>query len=320
MRTPRFLFERPEVSSKRHLTNISCLYHAILAASLLLVPAVVCGAQDRPAPGPVGSPEGVWREQIHWIPMIDATGSQHLLQARICLPSGDTPSRVVVIAHGTFPNSRGTVPGRCDAESTRWFLDRGFLVVLALRRGYGEYGGVWVEGLYHRPGDDYARSGLETARDIAATVDYATALPFARSQAAVVIGHSGGGWGTIAYNSIPHPHVTALISMAGGRGQSITKEGGLAGIWRPDLLTDAAGRFGRSATTPMLWVFSQNDRYLDPAIAATLYNAFTRNGGKAEFEEVGPYGNDGHRLFFGAGGSQIWGPLVANYLARQPAQ
>jgi len=88
----------------------------------------------------------------------------------------------------------------------------------------------------------------------------------------------------------------------------------------PDLLTDAAGRFGRSATTPMLWVFSQNDRYLDPAIAATLYDAFTRNGGKAEFEEVGPYGNDGHRLFFGAGGSQIWGPLVANYLARQPAQ
>ena len=66
----------------------------------------------------------------------------------------------------------------------------------------------------------------------------------------------------MAYNSVPHPHVTALISMAGGRGQSITNEGGLAGIWRPDLLTDAAGRFGRSATTPMLWVFSQNDRYL----------------------------------------------------------
>jgi hypothetical protein len=30
--------------------------------------------------------------------------------------------------------------------------------------------------------------------------------------------------------------------------------------------------------------------------------------------------NDGHRFFFGAGGSQIWGPLVESYLTRQPAQ
>lgn len=293
---------------------------AIVAASLISASAPVGGARAQQTGGPVGSPEGYWREQIHWIPMIDAAGGHHLLQARICRPVGDLPSRVVVIAHGTFPNNRNAVPGHCTAEAPRWFLDRGFIVVMALRRGYGATGGDWAEGISHRPGDDYALAGLETARDIAATVDYGTALPFARPQAAVVIGQSGGGWGAIAYNSVPHPHVTALISMAGGRGQSITKEGGLAGIWRPDLLTDAAGRFGRSATTPMLWVFSQNDRYLDPAIAATLYDAFTRNGGKAEFEEVGPYGNDGHRLFFGAGGSQIWGPLVANYLARQPAQ
>jgi len=252
--------------------------------------------------------------------MTDAAGANHLLYARVCRPVGEAPARVAVIAHGTFPNNRNAVPGHCTAEAPLWFLDRGFIVVMALRRGYGATGGDWAEGLSHRPGDDYALAGLETARDIAATVDYGTVLPFARPQAAVVIGHSGGGWGAIAYNSVPHPHVTALISMAGGRGQSITKEGGLAGIWRPDLLTDAAGRFGRSATTPMLWVFSQNDKYLDPAIAATLYDAFARNGGKAEFEEVGPYGNDGHRLFFGEGGSQIWGPLVADYLARQPAQ
>jgi len=104
----------------------------------------------------------------------------------------------------------------------RWFLDRGFIVVLALRRGYGATGGDWAEGIAHKPGEDYFRPGLETARDIAATVDYAVALPFARLQAAVVIGRSGGGRGTIAYDSIPHPRVTALISMAGGRGQTMT--------------------------------------------------------------------------------------------------
>jgi dienelactone hydrolase len=204
----------------------------------------------------------------------------------------------------------------------RWFLDRGFIVVMALRRGYGTTGGDWVEGIHHKPGDDYFRPGLETARDIAATVDYAIALPFARPQAAIVIGVSGGGWGTVAYNSIPHPHVTALISMAGGRGQSMTKEGVLLpelGVWRPDLLIDAAGRFGLTATTPMLWIYSENDRYFTPALATSLYQAFTRNGGKAEFEEVGPYDNDGHR-FFSGGAAQVWGPLVAGYLDRQPKE
>src|SRR5690348_11361429 len=80
----------------------------LLAAGLPLVAAFNACAQNQP--GPVGGPEGVWREQVHWIPMSDAAGNQHLLQTRICRPPGDTPARFVVIAHGTYPNNRGTVP------------------------------------------------------------------------------------------------------------------------------------------------------------------------------------------------------------------
>jgi dienelactone hydrolase len=303
--------------------NINRRFVLILAESLLLVAGFAARAQDQTAAGPVGGAKGVWRGQIYWIPMTDAAGAQHLLQSQICRPQSDQPARVVVIAHGTFPNNRNAVPGRCEREAARWFLERGFVVVMALRRGYGATGGDWAEGIHHKPGDDYFRPGLETARDIAATVDYATALSFAQPRAAVVIGQSGGGWGAMAYDSLPHPRVTALVSMAGGRGQSVTNDGTWQrelGIWRPDLLITAAGAFGRTATTPMLWIYAENDKFFEPAIAASLYDAFTRNGGKAEFRQVGPYGDDGHRLFFGAGGSQIWGPLVADYLARQPAR
>ncbi len=299
--------------AQQYPTNIARRLVVILIASLLLFPTVIWGAEDELAPGPIGSPDGVWRGQLHWIPMLDALGNRHLLYARICRPLGDMPSRFVVIAHGTFPNNRDAVPGRCEAETARWFLDRSFIVVMALRRGYGATGGSWAEGIYHRPGDDYLRPGIETARDIAATVDYAAALPFARPDTGVVIGQSGGGWGAIAYNSLPHPRVTALISMAGGRGQEVTKNG-LSGVWRSDLLVEAATQFGRTATTPMLWVYSENDRFFSPAIAASLYDAFTRSGGQAEFKEVAPYGRDGHGLFFGPGGSRIWGPPVASYL------
>lgn len=289
--------------------------------SLVFVLVSVGIAQAQQAAGPVGDPEGVWRAQIHWIPMTDAAGAGHLLYARICRPAGDAPARVVVIAHGTSPNNRAATPGRCDGEVARWFLDRGFLVIFALRRGYGATGGNWAEGIYHRPCDapDYARAGMETALDIAATVDYGTALPFAWPQAAVVIGQSGGGWGAMAYNSMPHPRVSALISMAGGRGQMMTKSG-LGGICRPDLLADAAGRLARTATPPMLWIYAENDRFFAPEIAAAMYGAYTQNGGRGEFEHLGPFDGDGHRLFFGAGGSQIWGPLVTRYLASRPAQ
>src|ERR1051325_3451257 len=99
---------------RRHPTNIAHRFMLILIASLLLFPAAICGAEDELAPGPIGSPAGIWRGQLHWIPILDSLGKRHLLYARICRPLGDTPSRFVVIAHGTTPNNRDAVPGRCE--------------------------------------------------------------------------------------------------------------------------------------------------------------------------------------------------------------
>ena len=72
-------------------------------------------------------------------------------------------------------------------------------------RGYGATGGDWAESYGGCAQADYVHAGLETARDIAATVDYATTLPGIRPDGAVVVGQSAGGWGAIAYDSQPHP-------------------------------------------------------------------------------------------------------------------
>jgi len=292
----------------------------MLRALVIIFALIAAPALAQQAPGPVGSPEGPWRMQLHWVPL-DISGTHYLLQARICRPAGEAPARVVVIAHGSPPSAGarpGMTPLTCDSEAARWFLDRGFVVIAAMRRGYGATGGYWVETYGKCPDADYARAGLESARDIGATVDYAAALPFARQHGIVLVGQSAGGWGAIAYNSTPHPRVTAVVNMAGGRGghQNDVPNSNC----RPDLLAAAAGQLAHGAATPMLWVYTENDSFFDPKIAAALYTAYSQNGGKAEFERVGPFGNDGHRLFFGEGGSQIWGPLVARYLASRPAQ
>jgi hypothetical protein len=65
----------------------------------------------------------------------------------------------------------------------------------------------------------------------------------------------------------------------------------------------------------MLWVFTANDSYFAPDVATAMHAAFTAAGGHAELHQLGPFGTDGHQLFWSRGGSKIWGPLVEQYLA-----
>ncbi len=205
--------------------------------------------------------------------------------------------------------------GRCDNEASRWFLSRGFAVAYALRRGYGETGGAWAEEFGGCEHADYFKAGLETARDIDAVVTGLTSLPYIRHDGAVVVGQSAGGWGTIAYDAVAHPKVAAFVVMAGGRGGH--RDNRPNNNCHPELLATAAGRYGSTASTPMLWIYTANDSFFAPPIARAMWKVFTEAGGKAELEQPGPYGEDGHRLFFGPKGSQVWGPLVERYLAAQ---
>jgi pimeloyl-ACP methyl ester carboxylesterase len=289
----------------------------------LLVGAVFLGdpATAQQAPGPIGTPEGQWRTQIHWIPMTDAANVRHLLYARVCWPLGEAPARTVVIEHGSTLEATARLdmrPVACENEAARWFLSRGFVVIASMRRGFGATGGEFAEYQGECGYTHYDRSARESARDVAATVDYAATLSFARPQGIVVVGHSAGGWATLGYNALPHPRVTAIINMAGGRGSHTN--GIPNNICQPEALVAAAGELARGATTPMLWVYAENDSYFAPPIAAAMYAAYAQNSGNADFHQLGPFGNDGHGLFFGRGGSAIWGPLVERYLATRPAQ
>jgi hypothetical protein len=50
----------------------------IVVNSLVLL-LVACATSGDASPGPAGQPTGIWREQIHWVPMHDAFGTEHLL-------------------------------------------------------------------------------------------------------------------------------------------------------------------------------------------------------------------------------------------------
>ncbi len=282
--------------------------------------AALCAAPTDTATVPASTAVAEPRDQLHSIPVQEARGDVVQLSARICRPAGDAPAALVIINHGSpaKPEDRPKMQlGRCEQEAAQWFLRRGYVVVFALRRGYGQTGGEWAEGYGECSNPQFFRGGLSTARDIDAIVAYATALDFVRPDGVVVVGHSAGGWGTIAYDSRPHPKVAAFINFAGGRGghrNNIPNSN-----CREDVLVEAAGRYGGTASTPMLWIYASNDSFFAPRLAGALWRAFTAAGGKGDFEQLGPSGKDGHGLFSQPGGAKTWGPLVESYLAQQRA-
>jgi dienelactone hydrolase len=252
-------------------------------------------------------------------PVTNADGVITPLQARLCRPASSGPARLVVIAHGSNtqidPSTRaGWSMPPCDSEAVTWFTSRGYAVALFLRRGYGATGGQWAEG----PGDcqhlDFTTAAREIARDTDAAVNAATRLPSVRSAGVVVVGKSGGGLGAVAYDAQPHPKVSGFVSMAGGLGGHMdAKKGQNCGVGE---LANTFATFGAQAATSMLWVYAANDTYFSPAIAALAYRRFTRAGGAADLHGLPPFGQDGHSLFLAPGGSAVWGPIVADYLAR----
>ena len=312
--------QRETGSGRRKRTRVS--FCAMIRSTLALL-AVLTACTPPASIDTLRSGDGTAdksRDSIVSLPVTDETGVLVPIQTRICRPTSDAPAPLVVINHGSPPNAAARPRmqlRRCDEEATRWFLARGYAVAFPLRRGYGANGGSYPEASGDCSEASYVHAGLESARDNRAAVDQLTTLPFIRPDHVVVLGQSAGGWGTDAYDSLPHPKVIAFISMAGGRG-------GHARMLpnnncHPEHLAEAAGRFGATATTPMLWIYTANDSFFGPSIAAAMHATFTAAGGRAEFVQLGPYDGDGHNLFFGPGGSAIWGPPVERYLAAQNA-
>lgn len=251
------------------------------------------------------------------IPVADGTGQLWTMQGHLCRPEGGRAARLVIINHGSPAKSKdrpGMKLASCRSETVQWFLQHHYAVALVTRLGYGATGGPWTEGYGGCGHADFYGAGMETARQIDAMVAYLVRLPGIVPNDVIVVGQSAGGWGTLAYDSMVHPHVTAFINMAGGRGGHYHNQPD--SNCRPESLVAAAAHFGKTATTPMLWIYAKNDSFFNPHLALAMFKAFTDAGGKAMYAMAPAFGKDGHHLFFGRHGADVWGKAVNEYIKR----
>jgi dienelactone hydrolase len=278
-----------------------------VAACLLGLAAMLASATLPVKAGPAAMVESAAQEIV----AVAATGAT--LHTRVFRPRGPGPFPLAVISHGSPADAsqRPSMEVPTFAPMSSWLLQRGYMVALPLRRGYGQTGGPWREAYGSCSNPDYYRAGLTTAEDIAAAVDFFRARPESARERVLLVGYSAGGWGSLALASRNPEGVLAVLNFAGGRGGGNPQVGNCT----PRRLVDAAARYGATARVPSLWLYAANDSFFGPELSRKMFDAFVRAGGRAEYVGLPAFGSDGHRLIGAADGRALWQPPVEKFLA-----
>jgi dienelactone hydrolase len=264
------------------------------------------------ADGAEGAPN---REQSWLVPTLDSGRAAHALLFR---PPGEGPFRLAVIAHATTQNvlRRAQMAQPNYRVLAAFLVARGFAVLVPERLGHAPTGGTYLEDQGGCDEADYARSGRATADQIRLALDFMHSQPFIRPDAAVLIGHSAGGWGALALAGEDTKEISAIVAFAPGRGGHANDFENR--ICAPHTLLAAATAFGTQARVPVTWLVAANDTYFSPEFSRKLVEAFRASGGKVDFRALPASGSEGHWLPETEGGVQLAASGLDRALKAQP--
>jgi dienelactone hydrolase len=225
------------------------------------------------------------------------------------------PRPVLLLNHGRAVEATARAAlGRVRfSEASHWLARRGFLVAVPTRIGYGVSGGEDVEDSGSCSNRLYPAVFRAAADQTVQLLDELLKRGDVLKDRTVVMGQSFGGATTVALAALNPPGVVAAINFAGGGGGD--PKGHPEQPCSPAALKRLFSGYGQTAHMPMLWAYTENDRFFGPRLPREWFDAFREAGGNAEFKQFPPHGDDGHQLF--AKFPQVWQPVVAEFLRRQ---
>jgi dienelactone hydrolase len=274
---------------------------AALAVVLLLLPQ---GARAQAPAPPVAETVA--------IPLIEKRplGAPRTLHLEGFLYRPPAPGRVPVLVFNHGSTGAGRVSPSSTAqyrypEVARFFVERGWAVLIPMRRGRGTSGGEYLE----RYDCDRAilAAGVERAiEDLDAALAFVSTQPWADPTRLLLGGMSRGGLLAVVYPSRRAVAARGVVTFAGG--------------WTVERCDDRThfnevtfAEAGRTARLPMLWLYSENDRNYGPAAVRAYHQGFVRAGGTATLEMFPPIGHDWHILL--PGEVRAWRTPVEGFLA-----
>jgi dienelactone hydrolase len=237
------------------------------------------------------------------------------LEAILVRPSVPEPLPLVVITHGSALKReewRAASPLAYLPQATE-FARRGWATAIVMRRGFGDSGGDYAAAPGPCTNPNYVASATTDTIDLRAGIAHLRKRPDIDGARLLVVGQSSGGLAAVALTADPPSGLLAAINFAGGK---IATRASEACKGTEDRLVEAFNTFGKRSRTPMLWIYSENDKVFPPELAERFKDAFSAGGGNVEFIKALPFRTDGHNLFSSTGIS-YWAPYIDRFLAKQ---
>ncbi len=268
--------------------------HKVTAFSLLLFAAACVFAQ---AP----ETDSTLNETVRTVRKPGAFGVA--LETTVYLPDEAGPFPVVVINHGKASGDPRFQARYRPAQAARYFLQRGYAVVVPMRQGFSKSGGSYIGG-----GCNVESNGRVQAEDVKAVLDDVAAQPWADKDRMLVVGQSHGGWTTLAFGRQNYPGVRGLVNFAGGLRQEQCPN------WK-EALAGGAASYARDTRLPSIWFYGDNDSFFDPPTFHAMFDQYNAAGGQAQLVAYGRFGADSHGLFGSRAGTAIWQPELSRFLS-----
>ncbi len=296
------------------------MMHRLVCASLLLCANAWAQAPAATEDGP--TPPALLADLFETVVKLPVTvqplyGGPH--QGEMVLthfkPPGDGPFPAVVMQHGRDGNQRATPARYRYTDVARYWVRRGVAVFVPTRVGYGD-SGMAVDPEFTGDCDkkNYDVAAAATNVQTLAAIDFAIKQPWVLPNKVMVMGQSMGGFATVVAMGARHPSVIAGINFAGGGGgDPVARKANPCGYHRLANTFEKAGK-ANGGSTPMLWLYAENDLFWGPDIPRKWHEAYTSAGGKAEFAAFGAVSTDGHSLL--SKGMPLWRPVLDQFVTQ----
>lgn len=291
----------------------SVLVSVIVAAVLSGMPAPARASTPDDAGEPI---DRALREQVHRVDVASAGASIVVTSYR---PQGNGPFPWIVLSHGTAVTAEANRKiGRYrNPALVREWLQRGYAVLVPIRRGYGASGGDRFGDAYgscQRP--DFRRAGEGAAADLLATVDLGKSQSDFDPARWLLVGQSAGAFASI-YTAHKQPAgLVAVLAFAPGRGGNPETRPGEP--CASDRLGDLFAEIAPAVRVPVLWFYAVNDQFIGPRVQQLWFDRFRAAGGRGELVQIPPFPSRlGHGVFPSRDGVRHWMPAVARFSQAQ---
>jgi dienelactone hydrolase len=220
----------------------------------------------------------------------------------------------LVLNHGR-PVSGALQMGRQRySKNSKYFVEKGFLVLVPTRVGYGPSGGPDVEYSGACNQNNYPVVYEAAVEQVSKVIDYAKNLPYVNSGRGLIVGQSFGGVTSIAASTLNKDGLMGVINFAGGGGGNPeTRPGEPCG---QKLLKKTYRDYGEKSKVPSLWLYSSNDRYWGNVYPREWFKSYKNGADKnkvlTRFVSLPPYKEDGHSIF--TGNPETWKSEVEIFL------